>query len=256
MRRSRLCPLLILLCAVSLFSASPHAPGDADPPPEEEPKRPWELTINGGLTINSGNTRSRVFNGETGFALHLGNFEFDTSFDTLYGRGESEVVQNKGKWANSFGRGINRRLNIFGQVVLEYDAIAGISLRTTTGLGIQADIHDRENLKSRLTVSLNGEFLNLREEYASQQTLRLQVLLSSEARLSPTAIFKARLMYTPDLADLRRDYRLEADASLSLLMKKPLWVTLKFKDRFNNHPVSAEVKKNDLTLITAIEIRF
>ena len=203
MKLSLLCPFLILLCAVTLSPAATNSPGDTALPAEREPERPWELTINGGLTINSGNTRSRVFNGETGFALHLDNFEFNTHFDTLYGRSESEVVQNKGKWANSFSRGINRRLNLFGQVVLEYDAIAGISLRTTAGLGIQAEIHDRETLKSRLTVSLNGEFLNLREEYASQRNLRMEVLITSEARLSSTAIFKARLMYTPDLADFR-----------------------------------------------------
>lgn len=256
MRFASLYPVLILLCAIYPSPAFSHPADGADAAPEEKPERPWQLTINGGLTINSGNTRSRVFNGEADFSLHLDGFELDTQFDTLYGRSESEVVQNKGKWANSFSRRLNGRLNYFGQVVLEYDAMAGISLRTTAGLGIRVNIHDRESLKSRLTLSLNGEFLNLRGEYASQQSLRMQVLLSSEARLSPTAVFKARLMYTPDLADLRRDYRIEADASLSLLMKKPLWIILKFKDRFDNFPSSPEVEKNDLTLITAVELRF
>jgi len=55
---------------------------------------------------------------------------------------------------------------------------------------------------------------------------------------------------------MARDYRLEGDISLSLLMKKPVWLTIRLKDRYNNAPLSARLEKNDLTLINSIEIRF
>ncbi|HDP93742.1 MAG TPA: DUF481 domain-containing protein [Candidatus Aminicenantes bacterium] len=217
--------------------------------------RLWNLTLNGGLTVHTGNTRSRLLHGEINFDIRLDGFVLDTDFETLYGRSDSEVIQKKGKWASTFTRVLNKRLNLFGQVLLEYDAIAGITLRTTTGLGLRVDIHDGKELKTTLTTSLNGEFLNHEDPAPSRQYLRIHISLAMEALFSETSQLKARILYTPDVADLWRNYRLEADASLSMLMKKPVWITLKLKDRFNNLPLSSQIRKNDLTFITAVEIR-
>ena len=243
--------MLCLAMVVGAIQETPAAPATA-----QAENRPWNLTLNGGLTINSGNTRSRVFNGEIDFSVRLDGSEFSTLFDTLYGRSGNEVIQKKGKWDNAFTHGLNKRLNLFGQLVLEYDAIAGITLRTTTGLGLSVDIHDKEAIKTRLTASLNGEFLDPGGDAPFQRSLRLQITLATEAHISASARIKARVLYTPDMADFRRDYRVEVDAALSLLMKKPLWITIKLQDRFNNFPASGGIKKNDLTLITSISIRF
>ncbi|MBN1195919.1 MAG: DUF481 domain-containing protein [Candidatus Aminicenantes bacterium] len=246
----------ILFCLIPVLACQVGGSEVDTPKDQAEATRPWNLALNGGLTIHGGNTRSRLLHGEINFGIRLDGFILDSDFETLYGRSDSEVIQKKGKWANAFTRSLNRRLNLFGQVLLEYDAIAGITLRTTTGLGLRVDIHDREKIKTTLTTSLNGEFLNYENPAPNQQYLRLHISLAMEARFSETGQLKARILYTPDVADLWRNYRLEADASLSMLMKKPMWVTIKLKDRFNNLPLSAEIRKNDLTLITAVEIRF
>ncbi|GEM_PF-2054907 len=242
---------LILLSGLQLPADEPAATQT----PEAE-TRPWNLSLNGGLTIHSGNTRSHLLHGEINFDIRLDGFTLDSDLENLYGRSGSEVIQQKGRWANAFIRSLNKRLNLFGQVLLEYDSIAGITLRTTTGLGVRIDVHDNETLKTTLSTSLNGEFLNQRQPAPNQQSLRLHLSLASELTLSQTSRVEARVLYTPDLGDFCHDYRLEVDAALSLLMKKPVWITLKLQDRFNNFPLSAEIKKNDLTLITAVEIRF
>jgi putative salt-induced outer membrane protein YdiY len=249
--------LPLILCLLIPVLTCQARSSEVDTPKEQaDATQPWNLTLNGGLTIHSGNTRSRLLHGEINFDIRLDGFILDSDFETLYGRSDSEVIQKKGKWANSFTRSLTKRLNLFGQVLLEYDAIAGITLRTTTGLGLRVDIHDREKIKTTLTTSLNGEFLNYEEPAPNQQYLRLHISLAMEARFSETSQLKTRILYTPDVADLWRNYRLEADASLSMLMKEPVWITLKLMDRYNNLPLSAEIRKNDLTLITAVEIRF
>ena len=243
--------LMITLCLAPLFSV--EAPSDPPPPPEA---RSWKLSINGGLTLNSGNTRNRMFNGNAAFAIKLDGFELDTELDFLYGKNSWEVIQNKGKWTSHFSRSLNQSLNLFGQVVMEYDRIAEIDLRTTAGLGLRIDLLDTERLKTELTASINGEFLNSPGDAAILRSLRLRISLRSKILFSETAGIDASLLYTPDVTKMARDYRLEGDISLSLLMKKPVWLTIRLKDRYNNAPLSARLEKNDLTLINSIEIRF
>ena len=60
--------------------------------------------------------------------------------------------------------------------------------------------------------------------------------------------------YQPAYEDIS-NYRITSDTSLSVPMNKTLALKVTFKDRYDNKP-EANVEKNDISVITSLEITF
>ena len=220
---------------------------------ENKLNKNWNIRVNGGLTLNSGNTKSTIINFGSKFNLKLNPFEYNTNIDIYYGRSEGKEISNKGKWSNNLSKNTGKLINWYTSVFLEYDKTSNVDLRTNFGLGIQFVFSDLTNNKSKLSTSLNAEFLNTSIGFLETNSIRINFNYVLERNFSDTTKFYLNSVYTPNISNFLKDYRIEILASLSILMTKPIWLTLKIQDKYNNMPVSEDIKKNDLIFITSIE---
>ncbi len=226
----------------------------AAPQPEQKKKeKKWSFTLSGGLTANAGNTDNMLLNSGARFTLKVKKLEYSASLDLLYGTSGQKKIASKSKLLNNLAMRVNGHFNVLGLLNLEQDLLANVQMRTITGLGMEYVLSDVEKIRSKVSASINGEFVNSTLQDKDNRSVRLNVNYTSEWRFSKTARWLLNAFLTPNLANAFVDYRIEALTNLSVLMKAPIWLTLRLQDRYNNFPVAQTVKKNDLTFITSIE---
>jgi hypothetical protein len=244
-------------CILFCLSALLHAQEIVIPADESDARtaeKNWTLFLSGGLTVNTGNTQSTLLNNGARFSLRKYGMEYLTTLDTIYGTSRKVKISDKGKWLNNVTLKVNDNCNLLAVLTLEYDQFADIALRTITGLGMQFVLREKEQQKSKLAASINGEFVNAFQDGNDVRSIRLNINYMAERQFSKTAKVFLNALYTPSLSRFFLDYRLEAFTTLSVLMTDPIWVTLKLQDRFNNFPISLGIRRNDLMFITALEI--
>jgi hypothetical protein len=212
--------------------------------------------ISGGITFSNGNSNQTIINGGYAFALNQDSLGFQSKLEMYYGRSEGRTHVGTANWNHALLFRLNPLFNLSGSLGFEYDQAAKIGLRSTLNLGIQLILQNSPQNKTNLTLSISGEALNGLEETLDQTSARFTLLMATERAFSETAKFKIDCQLTPNLIDFFHDYRMDLSSSLSVLMKKPLWLTLKVRNRFINIPQSDLIKRNDLTLVTALTLSF
>lgn len=243
----------LILIAFNIYSITTELKQERKKKIEKKDIKNYSFLISGGITFNSGNTTSKLLNGGSKFNIKLKKFEYLTNLETFYGKGKGEQIENKGKWKNNLSLKIGTNLNLYGEFSLEYDQLSNIDLRTSTGLGVQFVISDIEKNRTKFAASFNSEFLNASNDFENKKSIRLNLNYYSEILLSKTTKFSANVLLTPNLSNITDDYRLETLASISVLMTKPIWLKIKVWNKYNNKPISEEIKKNDFTLVTSVE---
>jgi len=241
------------LISVKVFSITTELKLKNNKKEKQNREKKWSLRLNGGFTLNTGNTKSTLVNIGSKFNLKLKYFEYNTILDIYYGKSEGEEISNKGKWSNNFSKYTGNLVNWYTSVFFEYDKISNIDLRTNFGFGIQLVFSDLIKKKSKLSASLNAEFSNLSVDIQNTNSLRLNFNYVYERSFSDSKKLYFNTLYTPNVSNFFIDYRIELLASFSILMTEPIWLTLKIQDKYNNLPVSDNLKKNDFIFITSIE---
>jgi hypothetical protein len=246
--------VLVLLTQV-ILAAENNVAGVAKDAPVPKKQKKWFLSLKGGFTLNAGNTQSLLFNGGTTFRLKLKAFEYKTDVDAFYGSGKGQETVNKGHWSNKLsGKIKKKRLNWYGTTSLEYDKSSDISLRTGLGMGILYAFSESDKTRSRLAASANGEYTRVSGEKENIKTLRVNINFSLEKEFSSASKFYFETLYTTNLNDIRRDFRLDTKASLSVTVKNPLRLKIEVRDKYENHPVKEGVKRNDFIMVTSLEL--
>lgn len=226
-------------------------------PTNTEIKLPkWSFALNVGLTINTGNTRSRVLNGGLKVDLRLKIFSFSTSFESFYGSYKGEVLENKGKWMNTATAKISDRFNLYGKVVMEYDRLAEITLQSTLGLGLQYVVYTSPQTKVMFGGTVNGEFTDIFKVLENIEALGLGMDLAFEHNMTNNSKIAFDTAFHSNFKEFMKDYRVEANLSVAVLMVKPLWIKVKLRDKYMNIPVFKDLSRNDFSLITALEFSF
>lgn len=244
---------LLILIAFNIYSITTELKQERKIKIEKKETRTYSFLISGGITFNSGNTKSKLLNGGSKFNIKLKKFEYLTIFETFYGTSKGEQIGNNGKWGNNLSTKIGTNLNLYGVFSLEYDKFSNIDLRTSSGIGIQFVISDIEKNRSKFAASFNSEFLNASNDLENKKSIRLNLNYYSEILLSKTTKFSASVLLTSNLSNITDDYRLESLASISVLMTKPIWLKIKAWNKYNNKPISEKIKKNDFVLVTSVE---
>ncbi len=211
--------------------------------------------ISGGITLNSGNSNQTVINGGYNFAYQQNSFGYQSKLELFYGQNDGITQVSNGTWEHSLIHTLNKRLNLSGNLGIEYDRVAQIASRTSMDIGVLYKISQTKKNKASLSATVRGEILNGMGDTEDKTGARLVLGISNEHSFSDTASFKFNCQYTPSIIDPFNDYRLELQSSLSVLMKRPVWLTLKVRERFNSQPLD-DVKQNDLTLVTALTLSF
>lgn len=253
MRISAIRPLIFLsvvLLVVSNTIVLPEVKEEKKP----KPKKSWSLAVKGGVTLNAGNTESQLISGGVKFDFEKKGIEFLTNFEAFYGSGNEEQTMNKGKWFNKFVNKTEKHFNLYGTFLLEYDIFAKIALRGNSGVGIQYSFSDTPKSRIKLGGGVNGEFTNGLEEIESTKSLRLNLRYTQERTFSETAKYSIDILYTSNFGHFFSDYRIEAGVSLSVVLKNPLSLKIEMHERYTNHPLEENLKKNDFLLVTSLEI--
>ena len=245
--------MIVGLISVEVFSITTELKLKKIKKENQSKEKKWSLILNGGFTLNTGNTKSTIINLGSKFNMKLKHFDFNTMLDLYYGKSEGEEISNKGKWSNNFSKYTGKLVNWYTSLFFEYDKISNIDLRTNFGLGIQLVFLDLINKKSKLSTSLNAEFSKISIDFKNTNSIRLSFNYVFERSFSDSKKLYLNTLYTPNVSDIFKDYRIELLASLSILMTEPIWLILKIQDKYNNLPVSEDLKKNDFIFITSIE---
>lgn len=96
--------IFLVLFTTAVLTGAEVKDEKAQPPPKK-----WSLSIKGGLTLNAGNTDSRLLNGGLNFNLKLKGFEYLSNFEIFNGSANDEVNLSKGKWDNKITLASPRR---------------------------------------------------------------------------------------------------------------------------------------------------
>ena len=224
---------------------------DAD---RDHKEKNWMLSLSGGLTMNAGNTDNKLLNAQSLLTINLPRTRIQSQLEQVYGFSDKSKIADATRFNNRFSRKLGNGLHLSASLSLERDEFAGFALRSNGGLGLECRFQDSDEKRSQLVLTCNGEYINSQGAYPDRKSLRFSVNYSLDRKFKNHAKLSFYALYTPNLADFLVDYRLETKLSFSFLMKDPLWLTIRIHDRFNNLPLAAGIKKNDLTLITAIEL--
>ena len=237
----------ILLCLLGIALISPEALiGKAS-------GKSTTLSVSGGITLNTGNKSSRIINGSSKFKTKAGAFEYVSSFELFHGKSGGDLISNKAKWKNNFSNALGRRINFFGTLGMEYDTIQGVSLRHNIGMGLQGVLSKSKAYNAKISASFNTESSE-QESGMSLNSLRVEVAYTATHKFSSTAKLSMESSLTSNLKKVTEDFRIESTASISVLMKKPVWLKVKLVDKYTNAPIDSVKKKNDLSLVTALEL--
>lgn len=236
---------LVLLCPALVHAVLPLPAGENG----------IGFDISGGITLNSGNSNQTVINGGYNFAYQRNSFGYQSKLELYYGQNDGITQVSNGAWEHSLTHSLSKRLNLSGNLGIEYDRLAQIASRTSMDLGVLFRISQTEKNKASLSATLRGEILDGIGNTEDKTGARLVLGISNEHSFSESASLKFNCQYTPNIINPINDYRLELQSSLSVLMKRPIWLTLKVRERFNSMPQD-DVKKNDLTLVTALTLSF
>jgi len=238
------------------LAAAENSPVETGGKPIAAKTKPWKFELNGGITINSGNTETRVYNGGIQFEITLDKFSIMSNFDASYGSSKGEKVEDKGKWMNTFTFKLTDRVNAYAKVMLEYDVIADLALQTTLGLGMQYLMVDAAHTKAKIGTTINGEFTDAFAIMENIESLGFGLDASLEHSFSKTAKFEISSSFTSNFKEFLVDYKIDCDAAVSVMMINPLWIKIKIKDKYVNQTLLPELKHNDFTLVTSLELSF
>jgi hypothetical protein len=241
--------LFLLLNAAVLLTFAQV--GEAKPPKVD---KNWSLSLRGGLTLNAGNTRSQLISGGLKFTLKSKVLEYLTTLEAFYGSSKEQDIVNKGKWYSKLARKTDKRFNLYGTTSLEYDELAGIALRGSGGLGIQYTISSTAKTRAKLAAGINGEFTDARYELDNTGSARLNLNYNLQKNLAETSNYSLDVLYTSNLVHFFGDFRVEINAAFAVLIKNPLSLKFEIQERYTHRPLEANLKKNDLLLVTSLEI--
>jgi hypothetical protein len=247
-------PQLKLLLTILLVLSNTIVLAEIKEEKAPKPNKSWSLAVKGGITLNAGNTESQLISGGVKFNLKKKSVEFLTNFDAFYVSSKQEQTVNKGKWFNKFVNKTGKHFNLYGTLSLEYDKFAKIALRGSGGLGIQYSLSDTPKTKAKLAAGVNGEFTNGLEEIENTRSMRLNLHYTREKTFSKTAKYSIDILYTSNFGHFFGDYRIEARASLSIVLKNPLSLKIEIHEKYTNRPLRENLKKNDFILVTSLEI--
>lgn len=221
--------------------------------PESKP-RPWSLRMSAGFTLSSGNTRAGILNGGHQFSLRMKRWTYKSSGEFFYGRSQGATISNKGKWENTLSSSLSNAFNLYSEASLDYDHFSGTDLRTLVGLGAQWVFSDTTRNKTNLASSINGELVKNRGDVPDTRAIRFHFTFQTDRQFSETLKTGLKSILSTRFRAPLREYRLENQAYLSVMMRQPLWLSIKALSRYEHQPVSADLKKHDISLITALEM--
>lgn len=248
--------------AASLAAAAPLAALAQDAPKTDGL---WRGVAGASLAATSGNTSTQALAVNVDAARLTTADKIATGAFVNYGKnkvaGVSTTTANK--WA-AFGQydfNLGPRTVAFGRLGLEGDGLADLDLRTALAGGLGYKVVDEKDTK----FTVYGGVGYSTDKYGVAKTIagttdtsfsRTSLYLAEESshQLSATTSFKQRLDLFPGVSG-DKAVLAKFTAGLSVAMSSALSLTVGLQDSYNSKPAAGQ-KKNDMTLLTGINMKF
>ncbi len=222
---------------------------------ESEKKKNWKSSLFLSYTMSKGNSAGAAYSGQAQFNYNISGFTFSGSYEQYYGKNKEIVNLNKGKAFFTFNRQIKDGFNMSSSATYEYDRIAQLDYRFNYGIGFSYLKGEKTSKNFSFTTNVVYEIDNYSvPEKEDRKNFRLQMFAQTNINFLQYSYFQASFLYTPNIIEFSKDYRIEIKTSIKFLMTSPIWFKFSMLNQFNNTPPSDKIKKNDLTMVTGIEL--
>lgn len=233
---------------------APPAPADSD----EEP-HPWTGSADLGLTVTEGNSESLSFSlgGEASRRLEHERWAFSLSYVRTTEDGEE--VTDQGSFQGGYDYFASERLFFASSFRAGFNKPAGLSRRLAPGLGVGYAFIDGEEA----SLSLEGGGSWIQDRFVNDSTadaFYVSFREGFELTLSETTRLTQELRWDPQVSDFS-DYLLHAEATLTTRISDLFGLRVTFRDDYDSTPFPGAPgeparEKNDLTLITGVNLQF
>ena len=222
---------------------------------KDKAKKNWNSSLFLSYTMSKGNSQGAAYSGQAQFNYNVSGFNFSGSYEQYYGKNENTVNLNKGKAFFTFNRKIKDGFNMSSSVTYEYDRIAELDYRFNGGLGFSYLSGKNSSKNFSFTANIVYEVDNYSiPDKENRKNFRFQMFAQTNVSFLKYSYFQASVLYTPNIMEINKDYRIEIKSSIKFLMTSPLWFKFSVLNQFNNTPPSDKIKKNDFTMVTGVEL--
>jgi putative salt-induced outer membrane protein YdiY len=135
------------------------------------------------------------------------------------------------------------------------DRFKNYSYRLLPGLGIGYKIITSENLQLSANTGLSQVFTKYYDSEETDSYTGLSLGNEFTWKVSATAEISQSLNLNADISELSH-YFLQIEISLASAITKGLSVKLTMMDKYDNKPVGVDIKKNDISFIAGLSVKF
>jgi putative salt-induced outer membrane protein YdiY len=237
--------LILLLIAVGTSAAE-----------EEEKAAGWMGDAALSLGLTRGNSETTTLALSASLKKEWGNawsFEENTSFFLTRMSGET-TAENMGLTAR-ISRRVSKSFFIFGEMQALRDRFKNYSYRFLPQIGVGIAVLNTEKLSLDFTGGLTQVITRYRQTADNDTYTGLVLGNKWRWKISETADVLESLSFNTDFSNLGR-FSMRLEVSLTSALTKLLAVRISLIDSYDNRPVGAGIKKNDLALLAGLSIKF
>lgn len=218
----------------------------------------WLIDLSAGYSLSRGNSDTADFLARAAVIKKIQ--------DTwqLIGKGEyswGEVKDDDtGKYEKTADRGLlNGQINLFviengflyGRSEISYDKIKKLDRRLENGIGAGYDIYRKADTFAAMEAG--GAYIDSKyEDNQHDHGIFLRLAQNGALVINERVTLLESIEYKPKFEDFK-DYLLNAEAALRVVLFSQLYFILSLSDRYDNSPASG-TKRNDLSVISSLGI--
>jgi len=245
------CTIVLCLTAVSAAAQPPTPP----PPAPQPPPPPWTGSAGLGFSLNRGNTATTNLNAAFE-ATHDPKTNTVLKFKGLYLRGKTngELAVDRLLLESRYERSISKRVYTFAQLQFLEDQFKAIDYLWAPSGGIGYRLVATDTTTFNVDGGLGAKWeknpgFDVRTDLVVTSSDKFEYKLSKDSSITQgfSALWKA-----DDFGDAL--YTFTAGVAAALTARTQVKVEL--LDAYASRPPTAEVKKNDVALITALVYKF
>lgn len=222
----------------------------------------WELNVNLGANLSSGNTETYMVNWSTLLKYQLDPSTLKLGFDLSYGEveetddeGNNNMVKDTDKYNLFANYEYNFTERYFASAIAEWlhDYKAGIDYRYRIGPNIGVNILKNDTFLLDTSFGVSYVYEEYEDKFiGSDDYMGLRFAEDFTWNINEKGVKLVQgLVYLPDSDDFDK-YLLNFAASVEAPISQGLSMFVKFKDEYNSKPVD-DKEKNDTSLILGLQ---
>jgi putative salt-induced outer membrane protein len=221
----------------------------------QDEEKPWKAQAVLGLNLTSGNSDSRLYNGELSFERKSDKHEVFLKTIFAYGKTEDEVSEDNGKLSAQYNNLLNKQIYLYINTDIEYDEIAMLDYRLIAGPGIGHYFikSDALTLKAEIGASYLQEKIDLPDTEETEvsvddddDAIALRVTQQFEWHITKTSKIWESVEYLPEFEDFDI-WILNSEIGVESAINTSLNLRVSLLNQYDSNPAPG-IKENDLTL--------